>query len=79
MHRQLLNSGLTAPVVTRAPPRLVLVPALQLLPSAQIASATVRDSQALSPDGGWLEQHFLWVFPIGLIVFLVAFALIMAF
>jgi hypothetical protein len=39
----------------------------------------VRDSQALSPDGGWLEQHFLWVFPIGLIVFLVAFALIMAF
>jgi hypothetical protein len=79
MHRQLLNSGPTAPEVTRAPPRLVLVPALQLPPSAQIAGATVHDNHALGPDGGWLEQHFLWVFPIGLIVFLVAFALIMAF
>jgi hypothetical protein len=79
MHRQLLNSGPTAPVVTRAPPRLVLVPALQLLPSAHIASATVHDSHARGPEGGWLEQNFLWVFPIGLIVFLAAFALIMAF
>jgi hypothetical protein len=79
MHKQLLNSGPIAPAVTRAPPRLVLVPALQLLPSAHIASATVHDNRALGRDGGWLEQNFLWVFPIGLIVFLVAFALIMAF
>jgi hypothetical protein len=79
MHRHLLNSGPTAPAVARAPPRLVLVPARQRLPSAQIDSAKVHDSRALDPDGGWLEQNFLWVFPIGLIVFLVAFAAIMAF
>lgn len=79
MHRQLLNSGPTAPVVTRTPPRLVLVPALQPPPLAQFNSAKVHHSHTLDPDGGWLEQNFLWVLPIGLVVFLVAFALIMAF
>ena len=79
MHRQLLNSGLTAPVITPARPRLVLVPAPQLLPSTQINNATVNGSHALDPDAGWLEQNFLWVFPIGLFVFLVVCAVIMAF
>ena len=78
MHRQLLNSGLTAPVVTPARPRLVLVPAPQLLPTTQIDNVTVHGSHALDPDAGWLEQNFLWILPIGLLVFLVAFAVIMA-
>ena len=78
MHRQLLNSGLTAPVVTPARPRLVLVPAPQLLPTTQIDHVTVDGSHALDPDAGWLEQNFLWILPIGLLVFLVAFAVIMA-
>ena len=76
MHSQLLNSGPAAPVVTRALPRLVLVPALQ---PAQINSVTGHDRHALDPDGAWLEQNFLWVLPIGLSVFLLGFAVIMAF
>ena len=66
MHRQLLNSVPTTPVGTRTPPRLVLVPAL-------------HDNHALTPDDGWLERNFLWVFPIGLVIFLVASAVVMVF
>jgi hypothetical protein len=79
MHRQLLNSGPTAPVVTREPPRLVLVPALRPFPLARIDTATMHRSHAPDPEGAWLEQNFLWVFPIGLFVFLVAFAATLAF
>ena len=78
MHSQLLNSGPTAPVVTPAPPRLVLVPPLRPLPFAQIDAATVHHSHVPDPEGGWLEQNFLLVFPVGLFVFLVGFAVILA-